>query len=133
MGARPSLAQRSGTAIPGGNRAGSSHYHGFFVALGSAMFSLLGFYIAAAAYRAFRVSSVEALLMMGAAVIVMLGQIPFGVFISEDLPELRLWLLQIPSSGAFRAIKIGALIAGLGMAFRMWFSIESQSFVSEEE
>ena len=97
------------------------------------MFSLLGFYIAAAAYRAFRISSFEALLMMSAAVIVMLGQIPFGALISEYFPELRLWLLKFPSAGAFRAIKIGALIAGLGMAFRMWFSIESSSFVKEQQ
>lgn len=103
-------------------------YQGLFVALGAAMFSLLGFYIAAAAYRAFRIKSTESALMMGAAVIVMLGQIPFGIWLWSALPDLRLWLLQVPNSGAFRAIKIGAAVAGLVMAFRMWFSIETESF-----
>ena len=107
-------------------------FEGLFVALGSAMFSLLGFYIAAAAYRAFRVRSAESSLMMIAAVLVMLGQIPFGVWIWSGLPDLRLWLLEIPNSAAFRAITFGAGVAGLVMAFRMWFSIESESFDREE-
>lgn len=104
---------------------------GFFVALGSAMFSLLGVYIAAAAYRAFRIRTFESSLMMLAAVVVMLGQIPFGVWLFSDLPQWRLWLLEVPNSAAFRAIKIGASIAGLVLAFRMWFSIESDSFSEE--
>lgn len=107
-------------------------FEGLFVALGSAMFSLLGFYIAAAAYRAFRVRSAESSLMMVAAVLVMLGQIPFGVWIWSGLPDVRLWLLEIPNSAAFRAITFGAGVAGLVMAFRMWFSIESESFDGEE-
>jgi len=106
-------------------------YDGLFVALGSAMFSLLGFYIAAAAYRAFRVRSAESALMMTAALLVMLGQIPFGLWIWEGFPEVRLWLLSVPSTAAFRAIKIGAAVAGLILAFRVWFSIESETFSRE--
>ncbi len=107
-------------------------YDGLFVSLGAAMFSLLGIYIAIAAYRAFRIQSFEAALMLGAALLVMLGQISFGLWISEDLPAIRNWLLQNPNSSAFRAIKIGASIAGLVMAFRMWLSIESD-FTSGED
>lgn len=103
-------------------------YQGFFISLGAAMFSLLGFYIAAAAYRAFRIRSAESALMLAAALFVMLGQIPFGIWLWEAFPEIRVWLLSVPSSAAFRAIKIGALVAGLVMAFRMWLSIESESF-----
>ncbi|MBN8550913.1 MAG: hypothetical protein J0M12_16490, partial [Deltaproteobacteria bacterium] len=108
-------------------------YQGFFVSLGAAMFSLLGFYIAAAAYRAFRIKSLESALMMVAAVIVMLGQIPFGLWLWDGFPELRLWLLSVPNSGAFRAIKLGAAVAGLIMAYRMWFSIETESFAERTE
>jgi hypothetical protein len=108
-------------------------YEGLFFPLGAAMFSLLGFYIAAAAYRAFRVRSAESALMMLAAVIVMLGQIPFGIWIWEELPEVRSWLLSVPSTAAFRAIEIGASVGGLVMAFRMWLSIESESFSKGKE
>lgn len=99
-------------------------YQGLWTALAAAMFSLLGFYIAAAAYRAFRVRSMESALMMGAAVIVMLGQIPFGVWLYDGLPALRSWLLSVPSSAAFRAIRLGAGVAALLMAIRMWLSLD---------
>jgi hypothetical protein len=103
-------------------------YEGLFIPLGSAMFSLLGLYMAAAAYRAFRVRSAESALMMLAAVVVMLGQIPFGIWLWEGFPEVRLWLLRVPSTAAFRGITIGAAVAGLVMGMRMWLSIESESF-----
>jgi len=103
-------------------------YDGLFTALGAAMFSLLGFYMAVAAYRAFRLRSLESGLMLAAALLVMLGQIPFGMYVWGGLADVRLWILSVPNSAAFRAIKIGAGVAGLVMAFRMWFSIESGSF-----
>lgn len=103
-------------------------FDGLYVSLGAAMFSLLGFYIAAAAYRAFRVKSVESALMIAAAFLVMLGQIPFGLWLWEDFPELRQWLLQVPNAAASRAIEMGAAIAGLIMAFRMWLTIEAESY-----
>jgi hypothetical protein len=98
---------------------------GFFVPLGAAMFSLLAFYIAHAAYRSFRVKSVEASVMMATAVIVILGQIPFGpLYISDKLPACRLWLLQFINTPGNRAIYFGATIAAFAMAVRMWFSLE---------
>jgi len=101
---------------------------GFFISLGAAMFSLLGFYIAVAAYRAFRIRSFEAALMMLAALIVMLGQMSFASGVFEYFGEMRSWLMNTPNGAAFRAIRIGAAVAGLVLAFRMWFSIESESF-----
>lgn len=101
---------------------------GLFVPLGSAMFALLGFYIAAAAYRAFRVRSFESFLMMAAAVLVMCGQISFTLRLYEGFSEIRDWLLNVPNSAAFRAISIGTSVAGLVLAIRMWFSVESGSF-----
>jgi hypothetical protein len=102
-------------------------YTGLFENLGAAMFALLGVYIAAAAFRAFRIKSLESTLMMMAALVVMLGQISLGKFLYDDLPALRQWLLEIPNSAVFRAIRFGAAVAGLMLAIRMWFSIESTS------
>lgn len=109
-------------------------FNGFFAPLGSAMFSLLAFYIAAAAYRSFRIRSFEAFLMMTAAIVVMLGQIPHGpLYIYEGLPDIRLWLLKNISTPAFRAIYFGSIIAGLSMAIRMWLSLEKSPLASDTE
>ncbi len=104
-------------------------YKGLYNNLASAMFSLLAFYIAYAAYRSFRIQSLESALMMLAALLVMLGQIPLGVFISHNVPllnvlELRAWLMKKVNVPVFRGILFGSLIASLGMAARMWLSLE---------
>ena len=101
--------------------------------LGAAMFSLLAFYMASAAYRSFRIRSLEASIMLLAAVVVMLGQIPQGpIYIHDGLPRVRLWLLENLSTPAFRAIFFGSAVAGLAMAVRMWFSLERSPLASQE-
>src|SRR5262249_5475964 len=66
------------------------------------MFALLAFYIASAAFRAFRIRPLEAGLLAVAALIVMLGRVPLGNLFTAWLPEpLRLgamqdWIMNVP-------------------------------------
>ena len=107
--------------------------YGFFFPLGAAMFSLLAFYISVAAYRSFRIKSIEAMVMMIFAILVMLGQIPQGpLYIWEGLPALRLWLMANISTPAVRAIEFGSIVAGLAMAVRMWLSLEKSPLAVDE-
>lgn len=117
-------------------------FKGLYVALASAMFSLLAFYIATAAYRAFRIQSSEAVLLMVAALLVMLGQIPVGVWIVDPLfdalgwelsiTQVRLWILRTVNTAAFRGIALGSAIAGLSMAWRVWWSMESAVLLDDQ-
>ncbi|MBP9837635.1 MAG: hypothetical protein KBC84_02875 [Proteobacteria bacterium] len=109
-------------------------YEGFFVPLSSSIFALLAFYISYAAYRSFRVKSLEAGIMMFTAIIVILGQIPlpYGETLSALLPEVRLWLLKIINTAGNRAILFGAAIAGLAMSIRMWFSLDRNPLQEDE-
>lgn len=128
-----SLVMRKNASTSLSQRVYDLLYNGVFNQLGSAMFALLGVYIAAAAYRAFRIRSVESALMMIAALIVMLGQISFGKHLYSEMPAIRQWLLEVPNSAAFRAIRLGAGVAGLMLAIRMWLSIESTSFTTRNK
>ena len=80
--------------------------------MGATMFSLLAFHIASAAYKAFRARSAEATVLLIAAIIVMLGQVPIGAQISKWIPETSNWILNVPNLAAKRAIALGV---GLGM------------------
>ena len=63
-------------------------FDGVFKAANATMFSLLAFFVASASFRAFRVKSREAALLMGAAFLVMLGNVPLGNSLSEFLTWL---------------------------------------------
>lgn len=109
-------------------------FSGFYTSLSTAMFALLGFYIASAAYRSFRLRSVEAGALMITAILVILGQIPHGpLYISSDLPQLRVWLMENLNTPGNRAIYFASSIAGLALAIRMWLSLERSPLESVAE
>ncbi len=102
------------------------------------MFSLLAFFIASAAFRAFRIRTVEAGLLAVAALIVMLGRVPVGDVMSGALPEwLRLgamqdWIMNVPQNAAKRAILIGAALGVMATGLRVILGIE-RSYLSGED
>ena len=121
----------------------NSLYNGLLINLDSAMFALLAFYIASASYRAFRVRTVEAVLLMISALVIMLGLVSFGValtsFIPADTPfaifrleQLSTWLMQYINMPAQRAVTIGVMVGSLAMAMRLWLSLERGAFFSQE-
>ena len=118
-------------------------FSGLFVPLQAATFSLLAFYIASAAYRAFRIRSAEAALMMAAAFIVMLGQVPVGAWLTNAIPlssgwgffrleKLGEWVLRWLNTPAQRGITFGIAIGALAMSLRIWLSLERGTFFSEQ-
>lgn len=112
---------------------------GGLVSLDATMFSIVAFYIVSAAYRAFRIRSVEATLLLATAIIVMLGQIAVGQMLTSWIPhtsvlhnlrieEIRSWILTIPNSAVTRAISFGLGIGGLAVALRIWLGLERGSY-----
>jgi len=108
------------------------------VPLQSTMFSLLAFFIASAAYRAFRLRSAEAALLLIAAIIVMLGRVPIGQWMTRGLPEKATlpWLTETimayPNMAAFRGILMGAALGVMAMGLRVILGIE-RSYLGGEK
>jgi len=97
-------------------------YDNMQLPLGATMFSLLVFYITSAAYRAFRMRSVEAGILLVAAVIVMLGQVPWSSEIGLD--KVMVWIMVVPNAAAKRAILMGAAMGIASMSIRVILGIE---------
>jgi len=99
-------------------------YNTFYSAMAATMFSLLAFFIASAAFRAFRVRTVEAFLLAIAAFVLMLGRVPIGSLIHPILPEAADWLMEIPQNAAKRGILMGAALGVMATGFRIILGIE---------
>ena len=95
-------------------------YDNVYSSMQATMFALLSFYIASAAFRAFRVRSTEAALLAIAALIVMLGRVPIGDAIASAIFHHD-WM---PQSAAKRAVLIGAAMGVMATGLRVILGIE---------
>ncbi|HZO90711.1 MAG TPA: hypothetical protein VFB38_20450 [Chthonomonadaceae bacterium] len=114
-------------------------FDGALQSLDATMFSIIAFYIVSAAYRAFRVRSVEATFLLVTAVLVMLGQIMVAQAVTMHLPHnlhvevIRDWILTKANAPATRAIAFGLGIGGLAVALRIWLGLERGSYFEAQE
>jgi hypothetical protein len=99
--------------------------------LSATMFSLLAFFITSAAYRAFRARSTEAVLLLLAAIVVMLGQVPVGAWIwggpgswLGGFPGVKDWIMDVPNLAGKRAVLMGAALGAISTGLRIILGLE---------
>jgi cytochrome bd-type quinol oxidase subunit 2 len=99
-------------------------YDYVMVALQSTMFSLLAFFVASAAYRAFRARSLEATVLLLAAVLVMFGRVPLGEYLISGVGQVSDWIMNVPNTAAQRGILIGVSLGGIATSIKIICGIE---------
>ncbi|HEX7880695.1 MAG TPA: hypothetical protein VF720_14865 [Candidatus Eisenbacteria bacterium] len=116
-----------GTFTWGGIEGGSLFdkvYNQMYVPMQGTMFSLLAFFIASAAYRAFKIRSPEATILAVTAVIIMIGQVPIGSILWDGMPGLSAWIMNVPNLAAKRAILIGAALGAVATGMKVILGLE---------
>jgi hypothetical protein len=88
--------------------------------LQATIFSLLAFFVASAAYRAFRLRSWESALLVITGVIVLLGQVPLW----EALTSFKEWILRVPSMASARGILLGVALGTVATGLRVLLGID---------
>jgi len=112
-------------------------FDGLLQQMEGAMFSVIAFYILSAAYRAFRIRSVEATILLASALIMMLslmGAVEFlwnskfdhsGAFVANfQLTEIARWIRDTFQTPGIRALEFGIGLGALAMGLRLWLSLE---------
>jgi hypothetical protein len=105
-------------------------YDFVFVALQGTMFSLLAFFVASAAYRAFRARTPEATVLLLAAILVMWGRVPFGEYLISGIGQVAQWIMSVPNTAAQRGILIGVSLGGIATSIKIICGIE-RSYLGE--
>ncbi|MBI2827911.1 MAG: hypothetical protein HY527_15640 [Betaproteobacteria bacterium] len=111
-----------------------------FTPLTATMFSLLAFYIASAAFRAFRAKNVEAVLLLGTAFIILLGRTFAGValtswidpdvwagfayFTGLRLENLTVYIMSVFNTAGNRAIMIGIALGIVATSLKVLLGID---------
>jgi hypothetical protein len=116
-------------------------YDNMMLPMQATLFATLAFFIASAAFRAFRARSAEAAALLITACIVMIGRVPAGDLLANsmphfdyaasgtsysflDLPKVVEWLLNVPSAAAQRGILLGVVLSQIAISVRIIFGIE---------
>ena len=94
------------------------------VPMDATMFSLLAFFIASAAYRAFRARTFEATLLLVTAIIVMIGNVPVGDLMWSEASSLKQWILNNPNLSARRGIILGVSLGVISQSIRIILGVE---------
>ncbi len=99
----------------------------------AALFSLLAFYVASAAFRAFRLRSVDASVMLVTAFVLLLGRTFLGnlvtAWLPPDLESLQLpnvvqWIMSVPLTAGNRAITIGVALGTIATCLKVILGID---------
>jgi hypothetical protein len=112
--------------LPAGPNAAPSRFIFDFILqpLEATFFALLAIFIVLAAFRAFRIHSLETLLFALFTVIVLLGQVPLGVYLWAELPVIKDWILNVPTLAGVRGILLGVALGTIATGLRVLMGAE---------
>jgi hypothetical protein len=92
--------------------------------LEATLFSLLALFIATAAFRAFRIRNMETFFFVLFAVIVLLGQVPLGIYLWSEFPIIKDWILNVPTLAGVRGIMLGVALGTIATGLRVLLGID---------
>jgi hypothetical protein len=117
-------------------------YEYVFKPLQATTFAMLAFYVASAAFRAFRAKNVEAILLLGTAFIILLGRTFAGVILTAWLPDwlgglklenLTVYIMQVFNTAGNRAIMIGIALGIASTSLKVLLGVDRSYLGSGEE
>jgi hypothetical protein len=110
--------------------------------LTATMFAMLAFYIASAAFRAFRAKNLEAVLLLGTAFVILLGRTYAGVVLTAWVPDglsglklenLTPYIMDVFNTAGNRAIMIGIALGVASTSLKVLLGVDRSYLGSAEE
>lgn len=92
--------------------------------LQSTMTALLAFFAMSAAYRAFRLRSIEAIILLTTSLFVLFIQLPFSAALAPQLTIVRDWIFRIPVTASTRGIILGIALGTIATSLRILLAVD---------
>jgi len=119
-------------------------YEYMFKPLQATIFAMLAFYVASAAFRAFRAKNIEAILLLSTAFIILLGRTFAGVWmtswIADDsafaglkVENLSMYIMQVFNTAGNRAIMIGIALGITSTSLKVLLGVDRSYLGSAQE
>jgi len=111
-----------------------------FKPCGATMFALLAFYVASAAYRAFRAKNTEAIILLVTAFIILFGRTFLGTLATMwlppqldflKIPSIASWIMVVLNQAGNRAIMIGISLGIISTSLKVILGIDRSYLGSE--
>lgn len=119
-------------------------YEYAFRPLVATTFAMLAFYVASAAFRAFRAKNIEAMLLLGTAFIILLGRTFAGVYLTDwiaadgplsglRIENLTIYIMSVFNTAGNRAIMIGIALGTAAVSLKILLGVDRSYLGSGEE
>ena len=93
-----------------------------------AFWGVVLFFIVSAAFRGFVARNWQAAIILGSALIIMLGQVPIGDRLIPGISSLAVWLRDVPNLAGQRGIILGAAVGAITQQLRVIIGLERGHF-----
>ena len=113
----------TGVTMPG-SAAMAWVFDYLYYPLQSSMAALLAFFLVTALYRAFRLRSFEAGLLLATSLVMLALQLPFVAAISRHLVAVRDWLYAVPITAGARGILLGSALGIMATSLRVLLAVD---------
>ncbi len=115
-----------GLGIIGGPTSASGRFlfNNILQPLEATFAALLALFIATAAYRAFRIRDFESTLFVLLALVVLLGQLPIAIYLWEQLPIIKDFIIEVPTLAGVRGILLGVALGTIATGLRVLIGVD---------
>jgi len=93
-------------------------YYNVMISINTSIFSLLAFFITSAAFRAFKVRTLESTILLIAGLLVIIGEAPIADSMWPGFSAIQNWIMLVPNTAGQRGILIGAALSIIAFSAR---------------
>ena len=108
-------------------------FNSMYTPLAAVFYAMTAFHLASASYRAFRAKNAQAVVLLVAGVLLMLGNAPVGEAIWKQFPVIASWITNVLNLAGSRGILISTAVGTIGAGIRILAGIDRSHLGSGAE